>query len=513
MKHLPSLIAAATLLLSSGGAAAQSRNGESQWQNSVVTLQVTGKRYDYIQPWSKSTGATVKNGVVISPREILTTAIGLNDNILIRIQKNGRGRWFNGEVKWMDYHANLALITSDSDSFWENLKPADIAGNDFDDAGLQVARWRAGKLETRKMEFYEWRDRLSQISSVSHLHLRLNTEADGLGAAEPVFDGKKFVGLVTAKNGDTASVVPTAFITPVLKAQREGAFTGLGIFDFTWQPTRNPDTLAYLKLKGEPRGVVVIKVAKKPGRKPVMKIRDLILEVDGLPIDNEGEYRDPEYGHLTLENLTTRNGRRAGDKVKIKVLRAGKEMDLEYTMPAADYNSSLVPDRIFDQEPEYLMVAGLVFQPLTTDFLRRWGSSWTRRAPFSLLHLRGKDASKKTPSLVILTVVIPDPINLGYENLRYLVVDKVNGKKIHTLKQLNAAMKKPTDEFHIVEFAPGSDAQRLVLDATGTDAATQRVMGRYGIPKDHYFKGEPTGGGIMPDPRRARQGAPRRGAD
>ena len=502
------LLLVAVLIATALPAFGQGRSIGEKWESSIVELEVTRKSYDYIQPWAKTPSTARKIGTVIGRREILTTAVGLNDKILIRIQKGGRGRWFNGEVKWMDYHANLAIVTSDSGAFWDGLKPIELADKDFNQDALQIARWRSGKMETRKADFYEWRDRTLQLSSVSCLHLGANTEADGLGAAEPVVDGEKLVGITTGKSGDTASIVPYAFIRPVLKAQREGKFTGLGIFDFTWQPTRNPDTLEYLGLKGEPRGVVVIKVPEKKDRKSVLKVRDLILEVDGYAIDNEGEYKDPDYGHLTLENLTTHRGRRAGDKARIKVLRDGKVMEVTYTMPAADYGLDLIPDYIFDQEPEYLMTAGIVFQPLTEDFLRRWGSSWTRRAPFRLLYFRSKESTEKTPSLVVLTVVIPDPINLGYEGIRYQVVDKVNDKQIHTLKDLVAAMKTPKDGFHVVEFIKGSAAQRLVLDASQTDDATQRVLARYGIPKDHYFKGEPTGGGIMKNPLRGR--GPRR---
>ncbi len=500
------LILAALLLTPTLAAFGQVRPNGDKWKASVIDIEITGKSYDYIQPWSKSTRTLRKLGTVLGPREILTTALGLNDNILIRLQKGGRGRWFNGEVKWLDYHANLALISSTSDSFWEGLNPLELADKNFNAEGLKIARWRSGKMETRSAEFYEWRDRLSQQSFLSYMHLRANTEADGLGAAEPLVDGEKLVGIITGKGGDTLSAIPYTFIGPVLKAVRAGESPKCGIFDFTWQPTRNPDTLDYLGLKGEPRGVTVIKVPEKKGRKSVLKARDLILEVDGHKIDNEGEYEDPVYGHLTIENLTTANGRWAGDKVKIKILRQGKEMEVTYTMPAADYELDLVPDHIFDQEPEYLVKAGLVFQPLTEDFLRRWGSSWTSRAPFRLRFFRSKESTEKTPSLVVLTAVIPDPINLGYEAIRYQVVDKLNGKKIHTLKDVVGAFNEPQDGFHIVEFMKGSTAQRLVIDAERTDEATQRVLSRYGIPKDHYFNGEPTGGGLMRGPLRRRRG-------
>ena len=80
-----------------------------------------------------------------------------------------------------------------------------------------------------------------------------------------------------------------------------------------------------------------------------------------------------------------------------------------------------------------------------------------------------------------------DPVNLGYQDYRYLVVTKVNGKAIHHPRHIQEALKQPNDGFHIVEFAKGSQISRMVFDANEMEAATARVLDRYGIPKNHNF--------------------------
>ncbi|MFT5493199.1 MAG: hypothetical protein ACI8V5_003589, partial [Limisphaerales bacterium] len=92
----PLFLLAAVLIAAALPAFGQGSSSAEKWENSIVELEVTRKTYDYIQPWSKTTAKSRKIGTVIGPREILTTATGLNDKILIRIQKGGRGRWFNG---------------------------------------------------------------------------------------------------------------------------------------------------------------------------------------------------------------------------------------------------------------------------------------------------------------------------------------------------------------------------------------------------------------------------------
>src|SRR5438094_156249 len=82
------------------------------WEHSLVQLDVTRKQYDYFQPWSKRVKSGQKTGLVISDREILTTADELFDRTLIRLQKGGRGKWWIGELVWIDYYANLAIVTT-----------------------------------------------------------------------------------------------------------------------------------------------------------------------------------------------------------------------------------------------------------------------------------------------------------------------------------------------------------------------------------------------------------------
>ena len=88
------------------------------WERAIVTIEVTRKQYDYLQPWSRRVDQVQKMGTMIREREILTTADFLADHTLIRLQK-GRGRWYRGEVTWIDYHANLAIVTCPDDTFWE----------------------------------------------------------------------------------------------------------------------------------------------------------------------------------------------------------------------------------------------------------------------------------------------------------------------------------------------------------------------------------------------------------
>lgn len=456
-------------------------NGRSPFESSVVTIEVTFKDYDYFQPWTKPTRSIRKHALVVGERELVTTAQNLADRTLVRVQKRGRGRWYNAEVRWVDYHANLGVLSVADEAFWNGLNAVEMSGTVPRRNDYEILRWRDGNLEMRRADFSKFTVSEGSMSFAPRIQLELNTEIGGLGWAEPVLADGKVIGLTVSKGGNVCTVMPTPFMVRVLEAKKAGKYPGLGYFDFVWQAGQNPATLEFLRVPGEPRGAVVIEVPKHAGDTYAVKTRDVLLEIDGFPIDMEGDYEDPDFGHLMLEGLATR-GHFSGDKVRMKILREGKEMEVQYELPKADFSVDLLPMFVFDKEPEYLVAGGLIFQPLHQQYLRGWGDDWRRRAPFRLVYATSEGPTKDRSSLVILSQVLPDPINIGYQEVRNVVLETVNGKTVRSLKDLQEAMKSPQDGVHVIEFFKGENLRRLLLDATELEPATARVLRRYGIP-------------------------------
>ena len=475
------LLLAAFLVPGSLCAQQAKRGGLSPWEHSIVTIDVARKQYDYYQPWTTRTARVQKPGIVIGDRQILTTADGAFDRTLIRLQKGGRGRWWIGEVTWIDYYANLALITVAEGDFWRDLKPVALGPVSPEDS-LQILRWRTGNLENRRAEFTQFTVKEGQLSAVNHVFIEADSDIQGAGWGEPLIANSHIVGLLTAQDGRTCTAVPSSFIQSIFDARKKGQYHGLGYFHFYWQPAENPASLDRLKLPGERRGVIVIQVAKRDDGLPnVLKPQDIILRIDGFDLDTSGDYEDPQYGHLMIENLATRH-KWAGDDIKMQIWRDGKSMEVSYRLPKFDYSTALVPAANYDQDPKYLIVGGLVFQPLTESYLQSWGTDWKHRAPFRLSYYRNEPPSKERPALVLLSQVLPDPYNIGYQEQKWLVLDKVNGQRISRLSDLRQALDKPQNGYHIIEFMQSDSLRRMVLAAGETERqATDRVLKRYGI--------------------------------
>lgn len=459
------------------GMAAETISKSTDFEQSVVQIEMTRKQYDYMQPWTRRVDQLQKAGVVTGSREILTTAEFLSDLTLLRVQKGGRGKWYPGEVQWIDFHANLAILTCKDDDFWKGMQAVRIAGVTPREGQAQLARWRNGTMESRNLDINRMTVKRGKLTNVDMLFLEVNSDVQGTGWAEPIFKGGQLIGVTSSKEEKTATIIPSAFIKQCLDERKN--WKGIGNFAFTWSPAENTESLEYLNLPGEPRGVIVIDT---PTNDVVaLKIHDVIVEIDGFGIDQKGDYKDPQYGNLNLESLSTRK-HWAGDEVKIKVWREDKMLDLKYKLPRIEYTNEVVPDYVFNQEPPYLMLGGLLFQPLTGAFLQNWGATdWQRRAPFRLTYLARKKASPDLPTAVVLSSILPDKFNLGYQDARYLILESMNGQKVRALSDIAEARKHPKDGFHEIVFQKGDSLSRIILDANEADAATQRVLQRYGI--------------------------------
>ena len=460
----------------------------SPWERSVVTLEVSRKQYDYYQPWTRKTSRAQQTGMVLDNHQILTTADELFDRTLVRLQKGGRGRWFTGEVLWIDYVANLALITTAEDDFWRDLKPVALGGVIPEDGSLQILRWREGNFEARRAEFTQFTIREGQLAAVNQPVLEAASDILNAGWGEIITANSHPVAMVSAQDGRMCTAIPATFIQNILDARKQDHYHGLGYFHFYWQGSQNPASLTRLKLTGEPRGAIIISVPKRPDSlEQVIEKQDIILNIDGFDLDIQGDYMDPEYGNLMLENLATRN-KWAGDDVKMVIWRNGQLTNVVYRLPKFDYSVALVPAATYDKDPEYAIVGGLVFQPLTDSYLQSWGSDWRRRAPFRLIYYHNEQPTDQRPALVLMSQVLPDAFNIGYQEQRGLVVDKINGQRISRLAQVREALEKPIDGFHIIELAQSDSLRRIVIAAGDTEKqATARVLKRYGIDEPFHF--------------------------
>ncbi len=472
------LLALVPALLGAG----QPRSYESQ----VVELAITYQRYLPRRPWAKSQPRTrAAMAVVVAGRRLLTSAQMVGDATLVRAEKFGGSARVPGRVVHVDPEINLALVEVDDPTFFDDLTPVRLAEALPTEGAVRSVRWKEGQLEVSASRVARIEVRASHTGDLEHAFLRLKSDLAGGGWVEPVFSDGLLVGLTLSQSNDLANVMPPELIAAYLAAASSPAgYPGFGKLGIAWQANRDPAQARYLGQQGPPRGVLVLGTPWGSSACGALEPRDLLLELDGHPIDPEGFYEHPRYGRLRFTNIAV-DRHLAGETLPARVLRGGRERETALTLRPYPTALRRVPGRRSDEAPPYLVAGGLVFRELDADYLAAWGRDWQEKADTRLVtewELYGENQTDADRRVLILAYVLPTPYNIGYHDLSNLIVEEVNGRRVDSIGALDRSFQEWGGAFHRVGFQPNQTRDQVVLDATGFAAATAEVLETYGIP-------------------------------
>lgn len=469
----------ALLLLAVPGQAAAPVKGRS----SVVTVRITGQEWNWKTPWSKQSpwNRTV-TGLVVPGPAILVATSQIGNHLLLEAQKKGEDLRTTARLVLSDPEGPLSLLAVDDAAFWQGLEPLPIAEQVEAEGEVSVLRWlRSGQLESSRATLRQARASRHGLSRTSLLTLDASSSLDGAGDSEVLVKDGFVVGLATSKQGETLSAIAAPVLRQFLADAANPPYRGFARAGIAWQDLTNPALRAYLGLHEDESGVRITRVLPHGSGANVLEPGDVLLEVAGHKLDPTGQFEHPTYGKLLFPILIT-DGARPGDTLRCRILRNGERRDALVVLRRMPSEDDKVPPYILGRGPDYVVAGGLVFQELTVPYLATWGD-WARRAPTRLLvayDREGAEPSALAPRLVLLSSVLPDPANLGYQDLRDLLVTSVNGVAIGSLSDLRRALAGPVGSFHVVEFLPGQGPTRIVLDVAEAEAAAARIRALYG---------------------------------
>ena len=259
-----------------------------------------------------------------------------------------------------------------------------------------------------------------------------------------------------------SNVLAAPIIESFLKDEADGQYDGFPELGIAVSQTLDEQFRKYLKLGKDDGGIYVSRVVSgSSAGKAGLKEGDVILTIGGYKIDPRGNFDDPTYGKLALGHLVRGNAT-VGQTIAMEILRDGKRQEIAVKLDRRKPEDYLIQPYMIDRGPKFLVEGGLVFQELTRDYLKLYGGSWTTRAPIKfLLALTDPEELEKegVKHIVFLSRVIPTPATVGYEQVNNIRVTKVNGMDINKIGDLAAALKKPEEGHHRIEF----DEFRILL--------------------------------------------------
>ncbi|CAK9175931.1 unnamed protein product [Ilex paraguariensis] len=269
-------------------------------------------------------------------------------------------------------------------------------------------------------------------------------------------------------------VIPTTVVSHFLDDyERNGKYTGFPCLGVLLQKLENPALRACLKVPSS-EGVLVRRVEPTSDARNVLKEGDVIVSFDGVHVGCEGTVPFRSTERIAFRYLISQKF--AGDVTELGIIRAGDFMKVQAILNPRVH---LVPYHIEGGQPSYLIVAGLVFTPLSEPLIDEEcedsiGLKLLAKARYSLARFEGEQ-------IVILSQVLANEVNIGYEDMSNEQVLKLNGTRIKNIHHLAHLVDSCKDKYLVFEF---EDNYVAVLEREVALAASTRILKDYGIPSE-----------------------------
>ena len=457
---------------------------------SLVRVNVTGQPYDYTRPWQKKAPFSKRAlGAVLPKNRVLVTADLVANQNYVELERAESGEKSGGEVRVIDYEANLALIEPSDKKFLDGLTPLQLAldtavGDRL--AALQLESTGAlvvteGLLTTVQMTRYP-----ADVGQFLTYRISMTMQYRDNSYTIPLVKKNKLAGLLLRYDprSQVLDAIPAPIIAHFLKEADSGtSYRGFPSAGFSFFPTRDPQLRKFAGQTGKPAGVYVTDLEPNmPAAKAGMQVGDIVTAVGNNEIDANGNYVDPLYGKIEFTNLITSRSF-VGDTLPVQIQRAGKPMQLNLVLEHRDAVDYVIPPYNIDTPPPFYVLGGIIFQELSRQYLKEWGANWQKDAPQRFVYF-DRFQSELFPEgnrrVVIMSQVLPANSTIGYDELAYLTVQKVNGRDIRSLRDLAEAVQHPVDGFHVIQTQ--EDPKQLALDASEIAAEAESLQENYGLP-------------------------------
>lgn len=459
---------------------------------SILRVNSTNQVFDLTSPWQKKPPTGRRGlGVVVGDGSILVTADLVANSNFIELEKPENAQKSTASVQHIDYESNLALLRSTDPDFLAGMVPLKLAEGISIGSPATVLQFEANG------EIARTTGRISSISVASYpienvglLVFKLSMplqQRDGSYTLPAVHEGR-LIGLLMRydSRNQTADIIPMPVISRFLEMAKRPPNRGFPRLGVSFAPLRDPQLRRYIGLN-EPGGIYVTKVLpKSSGALAGLREGDVILAVNGRPLDQDGNYEDADYGRILFSHITG-TLTPAGGNVVLKILRAGKIEEVRVQMQPLDRSSVASPSSIADSEPPYFILGGLVFVELSRPYLQEWGVEWTKNAPQRLVNYDAfqDELPVDRGKIVVLSQILPTPDTIGYEHIQNVVIDKLNGRPVKSIADLAEAAKHPVEGFQKIELE--EDPKWLFLDAASIEANRAKLMEHYALPATERF--------------------------
>jgi len=413
---------------------------------------------------------------------VLTNAHVVQNKVFVEVRRYGSSQKYIAEVEGVGHECDLALIHVQDPSFYRGAKPVKVAPLTALSDRVAVCGYPIGGDRVSVTEGIVSRiEVLSYAQSQrSLLAIQIDAAINAGNSGGPVFTGSELAGVAfqaLEEGQNIAYAIAPSVVEHFLRDLATGEFDGFPDMGIWWQRLESESHRRALGLSPKDGGVLITRLSHEGSADGVLREGDVILKVgkelvasDGTVPLREGESVD--FAHLVSQRFV-------GEKLAVTVWRRGKRKQVQVKLRVPTH---LVPEDRYDVRPTYYTFGGLLFVPLTRDYLKSWGSEWWKNAPHDLMaYYDGGVRTKTRLDVVVLQKVLADRVNQGYHDHENLIVTEVDGVEIKGLAQLIELISTSRRKYVKVRTSHG---RHVVLDRRLAEERGETILRQFNVPSD-----------------------------
>ncbi|MEN8209456.1 MAG: trypsin-like peptidase domain-containing protein [Candidatus Fermentibacteria bacterium] len=456
----------------------------------MVKIYTNSITYDYYIPWSTDAlSESYGSGCVIEGDMILTNAHVVSNETYLQVRKEGDPKKYQAFVIAISHEADLALITVIDESFFEGIDPLELGELPFPREQVTVYGYPMGgdALSTTQGVISRIESSRYVHSGLSLLTVQIDAAINPGNSGGPAIINNRIVGVAMQTNTQADNigyVIPVPVIRHFFEDIEDGDYDGFPSAGFSYQTIRNSAFSEMYGIEEEQAGVVVTRTAYGSPAAEVLEPGDVIMAIDGRAIAGDGTVEFRSGSRTRMDYMVNR--RQIGEIIPLDIIRNGNPERVEITLSNTFSDLTLVSDRIYDIAPEYFIFGGVVFLPLTLNYLEEWGRDWRLNTvdylsyPLLFDNWRTEDREE----IVVLSFMLPAEVNTGYEGINYEIIEAVNGTSVESFSEFVEMVDECPDMFIELSTNLGNI---IILDKEKAVAAEEEILTRYSIPRDRML--------------------------
>jgi S1-C subfamily serine protease len=457
-------------------------------RDSVVSIEITTQPYDYYEPWNApSPGGTGGSGFFIGERRLMTNAHVVSDARIVRVKRPDRPEKFPARVLFIAHDCDLAIVTVDEKDFFDGMVPLEFGGVPALRSQVTAVGYPIGGRKLSITEGVVSRIELTdyvQTGADRHLGIQVDAAINPGNSGGPVVQNDKVVGVAFQTQFFSQNIgymIPTPVIQHFLTDIKDGKYDGYASLGVLTSTLENDGLREWLRVPEGETGVLILKALPHSSAEGLVRRNDVLHAIDDHQVENDGTVKvDGEF----LELAYIVQEKHVGDTLTLKIRRDGKPMDVPVILTKWDVEMPL--GTAYGVKPEYLVLGGYVFVPVSANYVARsgWRSDlryWLTEYYTSIIEQR-----PGVEELVVLSRVLRHDTT-RYRDYNNAIVNTVNGTAPRDFAEF-VSMLDQADRA-VLQFE-GVNIPPLVLDRKHIEEIQEELLSTFGITESRHVREE-----------------------